>query len=214
MVWEVKDGPLFLGRDSSNQIEVRDAKVSRRHCSVSETSSGVFEVADLDSHNGTLVNGIEVSRKTIQHGDRICIGAAEFVFLTGADDARALSAGSGSDSTGAELKTMSLDDAGLPSDSTGIGRVARDLCAFLKIANVINSTRDTQAMQRELLTLISEVVPAAQGAIVLQPSANEDPSAPCTWNRNAPSSPRLRLTRHPPGTCCACHSSGSRESLG
>jgi transcriptional regulator with GAF, ATPase, and Fis domain len=191
MVWEVKDGPLFLGRDSSNQIEVRDAKVSRRHCSVSETSSGVFEVADLDSHNGTLVNGIEVSRKTIQHGDRICIGAAEFVFLTGADDARALSAGSGCDSTGAELKTMSLDDAGLPSDSTGIGRVARDLCAFLKIANVINSTRDTQAMQRELLTLISEVVPAAQGAIVLQPSANDDPSAPCTWNRNAPSQPEM-----------------------
>ena len=191
MVWEVKDGPLFLGRDSSNQIEVRDAKVSRRHCSVSEASSAVFEIADLDSHNGTLVNGTAVSRKTIQHGDRICIGAAEFVFLIGADDPRALSSGPGSDSSDTVLKTMSLDDAGLPADSTGIGRVARDLCAFLKIANVINSTRDTRAMQRELLTLISEVVPAAQGAIVLQSSANDDPSAPCTWNRNSLSQPEM-----------------------
>jgi pSer/pThr/pTyr-binding forkhead associated (FHA) protein len=191
MIWEVKDGPLFLGRDSSNQVEVRDTRVSRRHCSVSEASSGVFEVADLDSHNGTLVNGNAVSRKTIQHGDRICIGAAEFVFLTGADDAQALSSAPGSDSSGDVLKTMSLDDAGLPADSTGIGRVARDLCAFLKIANVINSTRDTRAMQRELLSLISEVVPAAQGAIVLQPSANDDPSAPCAWNRNSLSQPEL-----------------------
>ncbi|MGC1687185.1 MAG: sigma 54-interacting transcriptional regulator [Candidatus Acidiferrales bacterium] len=187
MVWEVKDGPLFLGRDASNHVEVRDARVSRRHCSISESTSGVFEVADLDSHNGTLINGTEVNRKTIQHGDRICVGGAEFVFLTGADDAQALSSGSDSDSSGNVLKTMSLDDGGMPADSTGIGRMARDLCAFLKVANVINSTRDTQAMQRELLTLISEVVPAAQGAIILQPGANDDPSPRCTWNRNAAS---------------------------
>ena len=52
--------------------------------------------------------------------------------------------------------------------------MARDLSAFFKIANVINSTRDVQALQRELLVLISEVIPAAQGAIVLQPSNNDE----------------------------------------
>ena len=55
--------------------------------------------------------------------------------------------------------------------------MARDLSAFFKIANVINSTRDVQAMQCELLALICEVIPAAQGAIVLQLNRNEEPSA-------------------------------------
>ena len=57
------------------------------------------------------------------------------------------------------------------------------LSAFFKIANVINSTRDVQAMQRELPVLISEVIPAAQGAIVLHPNRNDEPRPPCTWNR-------------------------------
>jgi transcriptional regulator with GAF, ATPase, and Fis domain len=180
----VKDSPLFLGRDSSNQVELADAAVSRKHCSISELSSGVFEIADLDSHNGTFVNGTKVSRKAIQHGDRIRIGSSEFVFLTGPDDEAALlSSLPGSLATSTGWKTMSLDRSGLPDDASGIGRMARDLTAFFRIANVINSTRDVAALQCELLALICEVIPAAQAAIVLQPNANEEPSPPCTWNR-------------------------------
>jgi pSer/pThr/pTyr-binding forkhead associated (FHA) protein len=74
----VKDGPLVLGRDPANQVAVADAAVSLKHCSLSEVSSGVFEIADLDSHNGTFVNETRVNRKTVQHGDRIRIGSSEF----------------------------------------------------------------------------------------------------------------------------------------
>ena len=184
MAWAVKDGPLFLGRDSSNQAEVSDPAVSRKHCSVSQVSSGVFEVADLDSHNGTFVNGTKVSRKTVQHGDRIRIGSSEFLFLTGPDEEAIPSTGSGTYATSTQLQTISLDHSGLPSDASGIGRMARDLTAFFKIANVINSTRDLAALQHELLALICEVIPASQGAIVLQPNVNEEHSPPCTWNRD------------------------------
>ena len=181
----MKDGPLILGRDPSNQVEVGDPAVSRKHCSVSEVSSGVFEIADLDSHNGTFVNETQVSRKTLQHGDRIRIGSSEFVFLTDPEDETALlTSHAGGHAASAELKTMSLDRSGLPTDSSWTGRMARDLAAFFKIANVINSTRDVQALQRELLALICEVIPAAHAAIVLQPNASEGLSLPCTWNRN------------------------------
>ncbi|MFZ0969219.1 MAG: sigma 54-interacting transcriptional regulator [Candidatus Acidiferrales bacterium] len=215
MVWELTDGPLFLGRDTSNRVEVSDVKASRRHCSISEISSGAFEIADLDSHNGTFVNGTKVSRETIQHGDRIRVGSSEFVFLTEADDAGALSSGAGSDSTGAVLKTITLDDAGLPKDSTWVGGMARDLAAFFKIANVINSTRDLQALQLELLALISEVVPAAQGAIVLQPNANEEPSVPCTWDRKNSEQPEMaireELVRQATWERCAIFSAASAD---
>ena len=188
----VKDAPLILGRDPSNQLEVRDPAVSRKHCSVREVSADVFEVADLDSHNGTFVNGARVSRQTIQHGDRIRIGNSEFVFFTGPDERTSpLSSPSGT----AELRTMSLDRSGLPSGDSGVGRMARDLTAFFKIANMINSTRDMQALQSELLELICEVIPASRAAILLQPNASEEDGPPCTWNREGRAQPDMLIRR-------------------
>ena len=182
----VEDSTLSLGRDADNQVMVGDPAVSRKHCTISEVSSGIFELADLDSHNGTFVNGVQVSRMHIHHGDRIRIGISEFVFLTGPDeDAALLSSRVDRNTTSIGLKTIFLDQrSGLPSDASGIGRMARDLTAFFKIANVINSTRDVGALQSELLVLIGEVIPAAQGAIVLQPNADEEPNPPCSWSRD------------------------------
>jgi transcriptional regulator with GAF, ATPase, and Fis domain len=166
MVWTVSDS-LTLGRDSSNQVEVRDPAVSRRHCAVTKVGRGLFEVADYDSHNGTFVNGTKVSRKVIQHGDRIRIGSSEYVFRTGADeDLMPAAVESREDTSG--LKTISLSVLGPPADAPWVGRMARDLSAFFKIANVINSTHDVRTLQSQLLELISEVIPATQGAIVLQ----------------------------------------------
>jgi transcriptional regulator with GAF, ATPase, and Fis domain len=181
----VKGHPLILGRDSSDQMRVNDPAVSRRHCSVNEVSDGVFEIADLDSRNGTFVNGTQVHRKTIQHGDQIRIGSSEFVFLTGPEkQAPPRVSLPDNHAIEAEQKKMSLDTCGLPTDDSWVGRMARDLAAFFKIANSINSTRDVQALQRELLRLICEVIPAAQAAVVLQPDANDEPISPCTWNRD------------------------------
>jgi transcriptional regulator with GAF, ATPase, and Fis domain len=181
----LKEGVLSLGRDPSNQVMVGEPAVSRKHCTLSEISAGLFEITDHDSHNGTFVNGARTSHSPLVHGDRIRIGISEFVFLTGPqDDAVLLSSKTGTDSSNVELKTVFLDQhSGLPS--SGVGRMARDLSAFFKIANVINSTRDVDALQRELLVLISEVVPAAQIAIVLQTNGNEEADPACTWSRDA-----------------------------
>jgi Nif-specific regulatory protein len=190
----VKDDPLILGRDPSNQLEVGDPAVSRKHCSVSEVSSGVFEIADLDSHNGTFVNGARVSRQTIHHGDRIRVGNSEFVFLTGPDEQSGpLSSRPGNHATSSEIKTMSLDRSGLLTDDSGVGRMARDLTAFFRIANMINSTRDVQALQCELLELICEVIPASQAAIALRLNASEESSPPCLWNRDVVAPPDMLI---------------------
>ena len=185
-VHTITDGPLSLGRDPANQVMIGDSAVSRKHCAISQVTQGIYEISDLDSHNGTFVNGIQVSRTPIQHGDRIRIGTSEFVFLTGQDeDASPQSSGAGKQTTSGTLTALFLDQrSGLPSDASGIGRMARDLSAFFKIANLVNSFHDVEALQRELLGLIFEVIPAAQGAIVLQPNANEELNPPCTWSRD------------------------------
>ena len=179
----VSDGPLSLGRDVGNQVVIGDTSVSRKHCTITQGSQGVYEISDLDSHNGTFVNGVKISRAPIQHRDRIRIGTSEFMFLTG-DDGGAKLVGVGSQTSSVTLKSLVLDQrSGLPSNASGIGRMARDLSAFFKIANFINSVHDVEGLQRELLGLISEVIPATQGAIVLQPNPNEEPNPACTWSR-------------------------------
>jgi transcriptional regulator with GAF, ATPase, and Fis domain len=179
------DGQLSLGRDTANQIMIGDSAVSRKHCTISQVSEGIYEISDIESHNGTFVNGSKITRTPIQHGDRIRVGTSEFVFLTGEDtNGGAQTSGARKQTTGG-LTTLFLDQrSGLPSNPSGIGRMARDLSAFFKIANLINSFRDVETLQRELLGLISEVIPAAHGAIVLQANASEEPNPPCTWNRD------------------------------
>ena len=185
-VHTITDDPLSLGRDPANQVMIGDSAVSRKHCAISQVTQGIYEISDLDSHNGTFVNGIQVSRTPIQHGDRIRIGTSEFVFLIGEDDGSSpQSSGASKQTTSGTLTALFLDQrSGLPSDASGIGRMARDLSAFFKIANLVNSFHDVEALQRELLGLIFEVIPAAEGAIVLQPNADEEPNPPCTWNRD------------------------------
>jgi transcriptional regulator with GAF, ATPase, and Fis domain len=180
----VTDGPLSLGRDAGNQVTIGDSSVSRKHCTISQVSPDVYEISDLDSHNGTFVNGVKISRVPVQHRDRIRIGTSEFVFLTG-DDEGAKLVGVGSQTSSVTLKSLALDQrSGLPSDASGIGRMARDLSAFFKIANFINSVHDVEGLQRKLLELISEVIPATHGAIVLQPNPNEEPNPPFMWSRD------------------------------
>jgi Nif-specific regulatory protein len=196
-VHAITDGPLSLGRDTANHVMIGDTAVSRRHCTISQVSEGICEIFDHDSHNGTLVNGIQINRSPLRHGDRIRIGTSEFMFLTGQDnDAGPQSSDGGNENTSGTLTALFLDQrSGLPSNSSGIGRMARDLSAFFKIANFLNSFHDVQALQRALLELISEVIPAAQGAIVLQPNPNEEPNPACMWDRDGDAKQQMKIRR-------------------
>ncbi len=74
-----KTGSLTVGRSPDCDIPITDTQASRRHCSVVRLQSG-YEVADLGSTNGTLVNSTLVKRQKLKHGDVIRIGAVELGF--------------------------------------------------------------------------------------------------------------------------------------
>ena len=59
--------------------------VSRVHCRLTALPSGELEVRDLDSTNGTFVNGSRVDSARVTSGDRIGIGRVELVALRDAD---------------------------------------------------------------------------------------------------------------------------------
>ncbi len=67
------DGPLVLGRDCDGLILV-DQQVSRRHTSLEPLDGGIL-VTDLDSSNGTEVNGKVIESAVVARaGDLIVVG--------------------------------------------------------------------------------------------------------------------------------------------
>lgn len=78
-VLELKARNTTIGRAQDNAIAIDDINSSRRHCQIDRTSGG-YEVVDLKSRNGTLVNGILVLRKELRPGDCIEIGKTRMFF--------------------------------------------------------------------------------------------------------------------------------------
>jgi hypothetical protein len=69
----------YLGRSEDNQIQIARPGVSRRHALIVATPSG-FTIKDLQSQNGTFVNGDRVTERPLVDGDCILIGNAELTF--------------------------------------------------------------------------------------------------------------------------------------
>lgn len=76
---------VSIGRALEADVRVNDAKASRLHACISsevDPASGeaTFRIRDLNSTNGTLVNGRAVAEATLRHGDKVLIGDQLFRF--------------------------------------------------------------------------------------------------------------------------------------
>jgi pSer/pThr/pTyr-binding forkhead associated (FHA) protein len=70
-----------LGRATGADFIVDGALVSRVHCRLTALPSGELEVKDLESTNGTFVNGQRVENARLASGDRIQMGRLEMIAL-------------------------------------------------------------------------------------------------------------------------------------
>ena len=74
-------GVRTIGRATGAYFIVDAALVSRVHCRVTALPDGGLEVRDLDSTNGTFVNGQRIETARLASGDRIQVGRVELVSL-------------------------------------------------------------------------------------------------------------------------------------
>src|ERR1700683_3715992 len=170
----LSEGEVTIGREASNGIAVTDPSVSRKHCLVSR-HDGRFRVQDLDSRNGTLVNGDGIEEQWLQHGDEIATGDSSFLFLLEEDDITPAASRVEFEDARATAETtiihprdvVYLQPDRLLRELPATSRVARNLNALLKISRILHAIRDLNDLQGQLLDLIFEVVPAGRGAILL-----------------------------------------------
>jgi S1-C subfamily serine protease len=63
-----------LGRQQGSDVVVRDTRASRRHAEITVLEDGRLQLRDLDSANGTIVDGRRVEEAILQGGEEVLIG--------------------------------------------------------------------------------------------------------------------------------------------
>lgn len=77
--FELGDATIRIGRSPENNIVLEDTQSSRNHCEIERVAGG-YKLVDLESKNGTKVNGRFVNQHFLVHLDRIEIGNAVLLF--------------------------------------------------------------------------------------------------------------------------------------
>ena len=176
------DGEATIGRDPANVVAIIDPSVSRKHCLLRREEDGRFQIRDLDSRNGTMVNGVPVKEQWLRHGDEIATGDSIFLFLLEEENRP----GSKSRVVLEDLQPTAetrlihpkeavyLQPDRLLKELPATSQVSKNLNALLKISRVVHAIRDLEELQAQLLDLIFEVVPAGRGAILLSDGEAQD----------------------------------------
>ncbi|GIW84771.1 MAG: FHA domain-containing protein [Thermogemmata sp.] len=71
--------PVTIGREEGNSLRLNDERVSRFHAKVQMEDDDII-ITDLDSTNGTRVNGMPIQIRRLRAGDQICVGRTIILF--------------------------------------------------------------------------------------------------------------------------------------
>ena len=177
--WNLEPGKFLIGRKPECDFYITDKTVSRRHAELEvESSSGPCFLLDLESRNGTLVNGQQITTRTeIKPGDRIMLGSVEFKLTE--SDVRCSAGPTKSPTTdGLFSETepeksvfLSINDAlqPLPTKVTDRPEV---MSTLFEMAKMLIVPEPKEVMLERSLALVTKAIPAERLAVLL---TAEDP---------------------------------------
>ncbi len=80
MEYPIDKTRAVIGRDRDTQIALKDPLVSRQHAAIL-FQDGRFLLKDLDSTNGTQINGASIKEADLRHGDTFRVGDTVLQFI-------------------------------------------------------------------------------------------------------------------------------------
>lgn len=80
-VFERLATPVTIGREEGNTVQLNDERISRFHIKIQE-DQGKLVLTDLESTNGTRVNGEDVQLRILQFGDVVAVGRSVLLYGT------------------------------------------------------------------------------------------------------------------------------------
>jgi Nif-specific regulatory protein len=172
-VFSLTEPEVTFGRDAANIISFPDPALSRRHCVFASDADG-WTLRDLDSSNGTFVNGVQITSHRLSEGDRIAVGDSILLFARAART-RPVQVDVLEGDLVAPTARLPIEDTTYLKHPLDVGtpRIERGLRALLTISTIINAVRSEDALLCELLNVLREMVPAEVVAIVLTKADGE-----------------------------------------
>jgi pSer/pThr/pTyr-binding forkhead associated (FHA) protein len=80
-IFEELEAPVTIGREEGNSVQLNDERISRFHIKIQE-DQGKLVLTDLESTNGTRVNGEDTQLRILKFGDVISVGRSVMLFGT------------------------------------------------------------------------------------------------------------------------------------
>jgi len=178
--FEFAEGTTSIGRDASNDIQLHDTEVSRRHAQI-YGSKDVYTVSDLDSSNGTFVNGRPVEAHRLESGDHLQIGRTLMLFTQppGApevdlSDKVAISSDKAFGDQSHIVHSVSHEESShffelspQVEQSAWLARARGNLQAMYRAALAVSQTLDIDKLLHRIMELIFESVEADRGCVML-----------------------------------------------
>jgi predicted component of type VI protein secretion system len=78
-VYEQLPTPVTIGREEGNTIQINDERVSRFHVKIQADQDKIV-ITDLESTNGTRINGEDIQLRILRYGDTIMVGRTVLLF--------------------------------------------------------------------------------------------------------------------------------------
>jgi len=180
LVFPISWESFAIGREASNSLCLEDASVSRWHSVVSYTGEECT-LKDLDSRNGTFVNGVPIRERVLENSDEIRIGKSIFLYVLAEDAAREPDPGPDDSAPVTQSfvirpgESLFLKPAELARAVASDSRTAADLNSLLRITREITSISSVEALRAKLVGLVMEVIPANEAWMIL---AGDDAASP------------------------------------
>jgi pSer/pThr/pTyr-binding forkhead associated (FHA) protein len=115
--------PVTIGREEGNALRLNDERVSRYHAKVQVEDNDII-LTDLDSTNGTRVNGTAVQIRRLRPGDQVSIGRSMLLFGT-MEEIAARRAASVPASGGAQAQTIRAEELAAASGRVSMAESRR-----------------------------------------------------------------------------------------
>jgi len=173
--FELKKDSVVIGRTGDNDLKLADTGISRKQCKI-EGSPGNYSIVDLDSKNGTMVNGSTISTSQLKHKDNIVVGRISIIFL----DEESAGEGAGPAETDEEVPALQEGDSVCPSCG-GVIKAGDVLCVkcgtFLKKEDHAGAGSGIKDNWLAWIILLAVLTILAVGAVMLLSGDGGDKSA-------------------------------------
>ncbi len=177
--FELDETPAAIGRDVSNRIQLHDTEVSRRHAEL-RSDGDRFVLTDLNSSNGTFVNGRRIRSCPLNSGDQVQMGGTLMLFTAPGDESDVDLSGQVDIVTGQSNRPSRIvhsisreegsrlfDLSGDQSESPWLARARSNLQIMYRTALAVSHTLDIDQLLDRIMQLIFEWVQCDRGCAML-----------------------------------------------